>query len=174
MPKSHFIVGISEEKPTWLRVVGMPHIETIPISKGGGYFCDIAKLDMEILTISFCAMSLDLRIHPDSATIYPVNAPRVAALIVAPVQEIQGMKLRSITEEDTDDTIRETANYRRAKHKWEHIFQAIAGWLNYHDREYRIGFDCDLVDWSTHNDLDDKAIVLGFMDVFPSYHNLFY
>ncbi len=171
--KSHFLIGITDSKQAWLRVVGVQGIETILIQRRGEYFCNTAQLDMEILTASFCAMSLDLRLFANVATVYPVSDGRFAPLVVAPPYDLTPDAQRVPKESDTDDELRSTANYAVVAHKWDGVFEAIAQYLDKSERAYRVGFDTDTVYFGARNGLEDRVAILSFLDVYSRYSALF-
>lgn len=173
MRGNRFIIGIPEERVAWRQVIGTPNIEAIHPLNPQEYLARAANLDVEILTASLCAMSLNIHIQEDSAGIHSVQDIRCAPLVLAPPLDPPLGELEFVKSGDSEEVMRKSANYAIALHKWSRVFEALRQWLASRDGEYRIGFNCNWVDFRPRNDTEEMAVVLAFLDVFPKYGDLF-
>ncbi len=173
MYNNRFIVGIPEERRAWLRIIGTQNLEVISPLHRGEYLACIANLDIEILTTSLCAMSFGITIQEDSAEIHAVQDTRCAPLVVVPPLDRPTGDLQFVKEGDSTTIIQESANYAIAKHKWSRVFDALRLWISDNNSEYRIGFNCNWVDFRPQNETEEMAVVLAFLEVFSQYKDLF-
>ncbi|MCX6382230.1 MAG: hypothetical protein NT023_22600 [Armatimonadetes bacterium] len=174
MCKSYFIIGIPDERKEWRRVIGTPKIEVLTPLSPKEYFAHIAKLDIEVLTASLCAMSLGITIQEGSAGVHAVQDARCAPLVIAPPLDLATGDLPFVKNGDSVENILKSANYAIAQHKWSCVFDTLNSWIIFHNREYRVGFNCNWVDFRPQNDTEEVAVVLAFLDIFAQYSGLFW
>lgn len=108
MCRNHFIIGIMPNKEIWLRAKELRNIEVIPLNKEGVAFCNTASLDIEVLSVSICAMRFGLPVSEGSASIHPVHDSRLAPLVIVPPTDIVEETLPKVKDGDSESTIYKT------------------------------------------------------------------